>query len=196
MKISEIGKIYPNALPNIVNVLESELNKVDWHDENKIHFLAQCAHESGGFRLIKENLNYSAQGLMKTFPKYFKFSYVDPIAYAYKPDKIADIVYANRMGNGDVNSHDGSRYKGRGLIQITGKNNYTKCLQYLGKTDPEYLETIEGAVKSAIWFWTYMQLFKETDIKKITKYVNGGLNGLEDRIKQYNRIRKLLLNLQ
>lgn len=196
MDIINIKRIYLNAKPGIIEELAKQLEKVSWHDENKIHFLAQVAHESCGFRYVKENLNYSEQGLMKTFPKYFNYGGRDPKYFARQPDKIADVVYANRMGNGDVNSHDGSRYKGRGLIQITGKNNYTKCMEYLGTTDTSYLETNEGAVRSAIWFWESRALQKENNIKMITKLVNGGLNGLEDRIEQYRKIRNLLLGLK
>lgn len=196
MDITKIKQLYLNAKPGIIDELAKQLEGVSWHDENKIHFLAQVAHESGGFRFVKENLNYSELGLIKTFPKYFNYDGRNPKEYARNPDKIADVVYANRLGNGDVNSHDGSKYRGRGLIQITGKFNYTKCLEWLGVTDPNYLETNEGAVRSAIWFWDYKKLYLLNDVKSITKYVNGGLNGFEDRMEQYRRIKTLLLGLK
>lgn len=195
MEITKLKSLYPNAVPGIIDTLAKELENVTWPDENKIHFLAQLAHESGGFRFIKENLNYSAQGLMKVFPKYFKYGRHDPYRYERKPNAIADIVYANRLGNGDEKSHDGSKYKGRGLIQLTGKCNYEKCMKALGITDPSYFETNEGAVKSAIWFWTSQGLQTSNDILLITKHVNGGLNGYDDRVSQRQKIRKLLLNL-
>lgn len=196
MDIKLIKRLYLNAKPGIIDELAKQLESVTWCDESKIHFLAQVAHESGGFRFVKENLNYSELGLMKTFPKYFNYGGRNPKEYARNPDKIADVVYANRLGNGDVNTHDGSKYRGRGLIQITGKYNYTKCLEWLGVTDPGYLETNEGAVRSAIWFWEYNKLYTLNDVRVITKHVNGGLNGYDDRMEQYRRIRGLLLGLK
>ena len=157
-------------------------------------FIAQCAHESGGFRFLKENLNYRAVSLKKTFPKYFP---TDAIAqdYASRPNKqeaIANRVYANRMGNGDEASGDGWRYLGRGLIQLTGKNNYTLFAAAIDtplEDIPEYLQTFEGAVQSACWFWEQNNLNKWADagdILNMTKRINGGTIGLDDRIKHYN----------
>ncbi len=157
-------------------------------------FLAQCAHESGGFRALKENLNYKAPTLRKVFGKYFPD---DAIAnqYASLPNKqeaIANRVYANRMGNGDEASGDGFRYCGRGLIQLTGKDNYTwfaASLEIPVEEAAEYLQTFEGAVQSACWFWETNNLNVQADagdIKLMTKKINGGFIGLEDRIKHYN----------
>ena len=151
-------------------------------------FLAQCAHESGGFRAIKENLNYRAVTLRKIFSKYFP---TDEMAaqYANKPEKIANLVYANRMGNGGPESGDGYRYSGRGLIQLTGKDNYfwfAASLEISPEEASEYMETFEGAAQSACWFWETNNLNVEADagdIKKMTKKINGGYIGLEDRIK-------------
>lgn len=156
-------------------------------------FLAQCAHESGGFVFLKENLNYRAASLRKVFPKYFP---TDALAeqYASGPNKaeaIANRVYANRMGNGPEESGDGYRYCGRGLIQLTGRNNYESFADSIESTPEEvsqYLETFEGAVQSACWFWETNNLnqFADTDdIKTMTKRINGGFIGLEDRIKHY-----------
>ena len=153
-------------------------------------FLAQCAHESGNFRFLKENLNYRATSLQKVFKKYFP---TEELAneYAKKPEKIANRVYANRMGNGDEASGDGFRYLGRGLIQLTGKNNYTIFAASIDtplEEIPEYLQTFEGAVQSACWFWEQNNLNKEADakdIKLMTRKINGGYIGLEDRIKHY-----------
>jgi putative chitinase len=153
-------------------------------------FIAQCAHESGGFRFLKENLNYKAESLMKTFPKYFS-DRDTANAYAKQPIKIANRVYANRMGNGDEASGDGYRYCGRGLIQLTGKTNYdwfAASLEISSTEASEYLETFEGAAQSACWFWESNNLNVEADagdIKKMTKKINGGYIGLDDRIKHY-----------
>jgi putative chitinase len=154
-------------------------------------FLAQCAHESGGFKFIKENLNYKAASLRKVFPKYFPTDEL-AAAYAMKPEKIANRVYANRMGNGDEASGDGYRYCGRGLIQLTGKQNYTnfgESLEISPEEVSEYLATFEGAAQSACWFWETNNLNKWADagdVVKMTKIINGGTIGLEDRIKHYN----------
>ena len=161
--------------------------------ERAASFLAQCAHESGEFLFLKENLNYKAASLCKIFPKYFP---TDELAnqYASKPNKaeaIANRVYANRMGNGDESSGDGFRYCGRGLIQLTGKDNYTFFAGSLGisvEEAAEYLQTFEGAAQSACWFWetnNLNALADKGDIVTITKRINGGTIGLEDRIKHY-----------
>jgi putative chitinase len=157
-------------------------------------FIAQCAHESGGFRAIKENLNYKAATLRKIFPKYFP---TDELAAAYasmpnKQEAIANRVYASRMGNGDEQSGDGYRYCGRGLIQLTGKNNYQAFADSIETTvedASEYLATFEGAAQSACWFWESNNLNRFADvgdIKGLTKAINGGFIGLDDRIKHYN----------
>ena len=153
-------------------------------------FLAQCAHESGGFVFLKENLNYKAPSLRKVFPKYFSDD-ATAATYANKPEKIANRVYANRMGNGDESSGDGWRYCGRGLIQLTGKDNYTffaASLDIPVEEASEYLQTFEGAVQSACFFWEQNNLNKWADagdILTLTKRINGGTIGLEDRIKHY-----------
>jgi putative chitinase len=154
-------------------------------------FIAQCTHESGGFKRLKENLNYKWESLRKVFPKYFS---TDEIAqeYAHKQEQIANRVYGGRMGNGDESSGDGFRYCGRGLIQLTGRNNYTKFAESIGmavEEVPALLETFEGAVKSACWFWktnNLNQYADSGDILTMTKRINGGTIGLEDRIKHYN----------
>jgi putative chitinase len=156
-------------------------------------FLAQCAHESGGFTAIKENLNYKPATLCKIFGKYFP---TEELAQAYcsmpnKQEAIANRVYANRMGNGDEHSGDGYRYCGRGLIQLTGKDNYTwfaASLNMSADEASEYLATFEGAAQSACWFWDTNNLNQYADagdIVKMTKIINGGTIGLEDRIKHY-----------
>jgi putative chitinase len=160
-------------------------------------FLAQCAHESGNFSTVEENLYYRAETLLKVFKKYYKTA-ADAAAHAKKPELIANRVYSSRMGNGDAASGDGYRYRGRGLIQLTGKDNYTTCGKALNvdlhKT-PDYLETAEGASRSAAWFWSHNSLNKFADAGDIlgcTKRINGGTNGLEDRTVHYNAAKKVL----
>ena len=156
-------------------------------------FVAQCSHESAGFTALKENLNYKAVTLRKIFPKYFP---TDDLANAYanmpnKQEAIANRVYASRMGNGDEHSGDGYRYCGRGLIQLTGKSNYQSfadSLEMNVEDVPEYLATFEGAAQSACWFWESNNLNQwadKGDILTLTKRINGGTIGLEDRIKHY-----------
>jgi putative chitinase len=159
-------------------------------------WLAQCAHESGYFKFLKENLNYKAASLRKVFPKYFTDD-ATAAAYANKPEKIANRVYANRMGNGDEASGDGFRYLGRGLIQLTGKNNYTIFAASIDtplEQIPEYLQTFEGAVQSACWFWEQNNLNRfadSRDIVTMSKRINGGTIGMEDRIMKYEKCLKM-----
>jgi putative chitinase len=156
-------------------------------------FIAQCAHESGEFTTLKENLNYRAPTLRKLFSKYFP---TDALAeeYCAKPNKqeaIASRIYASRMGNGDEASGDGYKYCGRGLIQLTGKSNYVAfadSLEITPEEASEYLATFEGAAQSACWFWETNNLNKWADVGDIltlTKKINGGTIGLEDRIAHY-----------
>jgi putative chitinase len=153
-------------------------------------FLAQCAHESGGFVFLKENLNYRAESLMRTWPRHFPTIEIAN-QYARQPERIANRAYANRMGNGPEESGDGARYLGRGLIQLTGKNNYeafAESIETPVEEIPAYLETFEGAVQSACWFWETNNLNRFADVGDIltmTKRINGGTIGLEDRMKHY-----------
>ena len=153
-------------------------------------FLAQCAHESGGFKSLKENLNYKAESLLKVFPKYFK-TLDEANQYAHQQEKIANRIYGGRMGNGPESTGDGYRYCGRGLIQLTGKDNYTNFAESLEmpvEEVPEYLATFEGALQSACWFWETNNLNQwadKGDILTMTKRINGGTIGLEDRKKHY-----------
>jgi putative chitinase len=156
-------------------------------------FVAQCAHESGGFMVLNENLNYKAASLRKLFSKYFPN---DELAqqYASKPNKqeaIANKIYASRMGNGPEESGDGYKFCGRGLIQLTGRDNYTffaGSLDISVEDASDYLQTFEGAAQSACWFWETNNLNQwadKGDILTLTKRINGGTIGLEDRIKHY-----------
>lgn len=157
------------------------------------HFFGQCAHESGGFKVFSENLNYSAQGLQGIFKKYFPNAAV-AAQYARKPEKIANKVYGNRMGNGPESSGDGWKYRGRGPIQLTGKDNYTAFAKDIGRpdvlTNPD-LVVGELAFESALWFFRKNGLLAIADkgvtdavITQITKRVNGGTHGLDDRLKK------------
>ena len=164
------------------------------------NFLAQIAHESGSFTTRSENLFYSAEGLNKVFKKYFPTVTCAQL-YARQPHRIANRVYANRMGNGDEASGDGFRYRGRGLIQLTGKTNYTRFAKDLKISLDEcvaYLETKDGAAASAGWFWDQNQLnliADRGDITGTTRRINGGIHGLEDRMTRYdNCIRYLGIN--
>lgn len=196
LKLQQLKQIIPNNpyVEHWHQVLVQLLPDYEINTPQRVaSFLAQCAHESGGFTALKENLNYKPATLRKIFPKYFP---TDDIANAYcsmpnKQEAIANRVYANRMGNGDEHSGDGYRYCGRGLIQLTGKDNYTF---FAGSIDvsveeaSEYLQTFEGAVQSACWFWesnNLNQYADKGDILTMTKRINGGTIGLEDRIKHY-----------
>jgi putative chitinase len=155
------------------------------------HFIAQCAHESGNFLFIKENLNYRAESLMKTWPRLFPTIEIAR-QYEKQPEKIANRAYGNRMGNGDEASGDGWRYCGRGLIQLTGRDNYTffaGSLDISVEEAAEYLATFEGAAQSACWYWEQNNLNRfadANDAKGLTRAINGGYIGLEDRIKHTN----------
>lgn len=164
------------------------------------HFLAQCGHESGGFRLTKENLNYSAKGLMGIFKKYFP---TEALAKSYErqPAKIANKVYGGRMGNGPESSGEGAKYCGRGYIQLTGKDNYIAFGKSIGvdmTINPDLVSS-QYALLSAAWFFSKNGLHKMADegstdavVTKITKRVNGGTIGLADRIKHFKEYYHLL----
>lgn len=191
----------PQANPQAVELFAEPISNTcaefDISTTNRVAaFIAQCGHESGNLKYVKENLNYSAQGLCKVFPKYFNSG--NAAQYERNPEAIANRVYANRMGNGPEESGDGWAFRGRGLIQLTGKTNYEKCGAGLGVdliSDPSYLESPEGAARSAGWFWSVNKLNSLadiSDIKTMTKKINGGFIGLEDRIKHYEHILHIL----
>lgn len=159
-------------------------------------FVAQCAHESAEFTALQENLNYRAESLSKIWPK--KFPAAIAAQYARRPEAIANRAYADRMGNGPEASGDGWRYRGRGLIQLTGRANYQQFADSIGakiEQIPEYLETFQGAVQSACWFWetnNLNALADAGDIRMLTKRINGGFIGLDDRIKHYHHALEVL----
>ena len=201
--VEQLEDIFPNGKPEILNAI---VNNIDLLSEDYeintplrlAHFLAQCGHESGGLKVIRENLNYSADGLNKIFPKYFIRAGRDATQYARKPEMIANIVYASRMGNGPPESGDGWKFCGRGLIQLTGKNNYSSFAEDCEMTLDEvvaHLETPAGALESAAWFWwanDLNEIADTDDIVRATKKVNGGTIGLEDRKHHLEEIKECL----
>jgi putative chitinase len=171
------GKITAKAIQNYLNLT----------NEQASHFLAQISHETGEFRAFAENLNYSAKGLLKTFPKYFNEA--TAIQYANKPEAIASRVYANRMGNGTESSRDGFKFRGRGFLQLTGKENYKKFSDYIGAdcvTNPDLVLT-DYCLESAVFFfdknelWDLCKEVSDKNITLLTKRINGGVHGLADR---------------
>lgn len=163
------------------------------------HFLAQCGHESGGFKAVQENLNYSADGLKKIFPKYFPGNLAE--SYARNPEKIASKVYGGRMGNGDETTKEGFKFRGRGYLQTTGKNNYTQFSKFIGEdcvANPDLVAT-KYPLASAAFFFDVNKLWSICDkgaddatVTAVTKKVNGGTIGLSDRIKHFKEYHKLL----
>jgi len=159
-------------------------------------FIAQTAHESGGYKALKENLNYRAETLCKVWPHYFNASNANQ--YAHNQEAIANRAYANRMGNGPEESGDGFRYCGRGLIQLTGKSNYAAFANSIDtpvEEIPEFLGTFEGAIQSACWFWetnNLNQYADRGDILTMTKKINGGTLGLAERQQHYQNFMHIL----
>lgn len=197
-----LQKLCPKTKASVLQQYVDPLNEVaNYYELNTPQrlaaFLAQTAHESGGFNFTKENLNYSAKGLMTTFKKYFPDE-TTAEQYARNGTRIANRVYANRMGNGAESTGDGSKYCGRGLIQLTGKDNYTRFAKDLGVTVEEcvqYMETPQGAVSSAGWFWdnnNLNQYADKEDFIMLTKRINGGTIGLDDRLHHYHIAKELL----
>ncbi len=163
------------------------------------HFLAQCGHESGGFKALVENLNYGSKGLLGTFPKYFNVT--TAAQYERKPEMIASKVYGGRMGNGVESTKDGWKFRGRGYIQLTGKDNYTAFDKFVTENiieSPELVAT-KYPLMSAAWFFDKNKLWTVCDkgattevVTAVTKRVNGGVIGLADRIKHFNEYYSLL----
>lgn len=195
-----------HLLPRVKNLSEWYESLVDVLPQYEINdiarvaaFIAQCAHESGGFTTLSENLNYSADGLRKIFPKYFPTAEMAQ-QYHRQPEKIANRVYANRMGNGPEASGEGYKFRGRGLIQLTGKSNYQRCSMAMFEDDtllqqPDVLTQPYYAIHSACWFWTankLNELADAQDLRMMTKKINGGFIGLDDRVKHYNHAIEVL----
>lgn len=198
LTLERFKKLFPRCADaqEWISTMESVLPEYGINTPERIAaFLAQCGVESGGWTKFEENLNYGAPGLMVTFKKYFPTQDLAN-AYARKPEKIANRAYANRLGNGDEASGDGWKYRGRGPIQITGKSNITA---FAKKYVDDWQSIVDNpalisndkrlALLSAIWFWDTTNLNKYADVKDIkgmTRVINGGYNGLEERIKLYN----------
>lgn len=192
---------------NLHNRIADEMNEIiyKYHINSNLriaHFLSQIHHESGGFKSVYENLNYSAERLMSVFPKYFKTT-EEAKKYSRKPELIANKVYANRMGNGDESSGDGWKFRGRSYIQLTGKNNYIEFGKNINKdlvNNPDAVAE-QYPLIAAAWFWNIRKLNMLADegqssevVRKITKVINGGVNGLEHRISLFNYYYKRLTN--
>lgn len=199
-KFDQFKKIFPNCKEpkEWFDVLSTLLPKENITTKNQVMcFLAQCGHESSEFNVLRENFNYSAEGLLKIFPKYFTPSLAQ--AYARQPQKIANRVYANRYENGPEESGDGFKYRGIGLIQLTFKSNIKECSKALFGDDravknPEILLQKDIAVKSACWFWNKNKLNQyadNEDLVTLTKKINGGSIGLQERINLFNKIKKI-----
>lgn len=197
----DISKLKGHVPDTVLPMIQAAVAKFELNTPLRLaHFLAQCGHESGGFKATKENLNYSAEGLTKIFPKYFPTLELAKL-YERQPQRIANRVYANRMGNGDEASGDGFNFRGRGFIQLTGKDNY-KALGTAIQQDlilnPDLVAT-QFPMLSAAWFFHKNGLHKIADegaddvvVTKITKRVNGGTIGLPDRIKHFREYRSVL----
>jgi putative chitinase len=188
-----------NKAPDqLFQALEDVLSKYQITSVNRVAaFLAQCGHESMDFNVLRENLNYSADRLRAVFPKYFPtLESAEP--YNRQPEKIANRVYANRMGNGPESSGDGYKYRGRGAIQLTGHDNYQAFADSIGKSIDDaviYCETLDGAIESACWFWQQRglnALADANDITTMTKRINGGLIGLSERQARFQRALTIL----
>jgi putative chitinase len=196
-----IDKLNGKLPQAVLNELPIVMEKFGTSNANRLsHFLSQVAHESGDFKFVNENLNYGAKGLMSIFKKYFP---TEALAKAYerKPEKIANKVYANRMGNGDEASGEGFKFRGRGYIQLTGKNNYKAFSDFIGEdcvANPDLVAT-KYPLTSAAFFFHTNKLWDLCDkghshdvVVAVTKRVNGGTIGIDDRVKHFNHFNELL----
>lgn len=197
----DIGKLKGQVPDSVYGEIQSVIDKFEMNTSIRLtHFLGQCAHESGNFKLTSENLNYSTKGLITTFPKYFKQPGLAE-AYARNPERIASRVYADRMGNGPEGTHEGWKFRGRGYIQLTGKSNYSSFDKFVNEdivSNPD-LVAKKYPLLSAAWFFHKNKLntisdkgLTETVILELTKRINGGTNGLQDRIKYTIKFGKIL----
>jgi len=197
LTIEKLKGHVPDAVYNQIADTASKFNITN--NLRLAHFLAQCAHESGNFKAVSENLNYSKDGLMKIFPKYFPGTLAE--SYARNPEKIASRIYGGRMGNGDETTKEGWKFRGRGFIQLTGKSNYTKFANFIGEDcvgNPDLVAT-KYPLASAAFFFDSNKLWEICDrgaddatVTAVTKRVNGGTIGLADRIKHFKEYYNLL----
>ena len=191
--VEQVAELLPRIDADVWhNAMERVLPKWNINTVDRVAgFIAQTSHESAGYSVLTENLNYSAEALNKIFPKYFKRAGRDADKYHRQPEKIANVIYANRMDNGDTDSGDGWRFRGGGILQLTGRYNYTQFGKAEDKTAEEATEFVRspiGALASACWFWDTNNINKycdNQDITGMTKRINGGTIGLEDRKKHY-----------
>lgn len=175
------------------------LQKYDINTVNRLAgFFAQTAHESLNYTVLEENLNYSASGLERVFSKYFSKAGRNASQYARNPEAIANIVYADRMGNGSTQSGDGWKFRGRGIIQLTGRENYTRFGQSIGMTPDQvidYLKTKKGSIEAAAWYWNSRKINEAADRddnERMTRLINGGTIGLADRNAKYSKFKEIL----
>jgi len=195
-----VEKLKGTIPDNVISQIAETAQKFNITNNLRLaHFLAQCAHESGNFKAVSENLNYSVDGLKKIFPKYFPGNLAE--SYAKQPEKIASRVYGSRMGNGDESTKEGFKFRGRGYIQLTGKSNYSKFTQFIGEdcvSNPDLVAT-KYPLASAAFFFNSNNLWSICDkgsddatVTAVTKRVNGGTHGLADRIEKFKKYYSLL----
>jgi putative chitinase len=198
MNLEKLKGHIPDA---VITQLPDTITKFELNTPLRLaHFLAQAGHESGGFKLVNENLNYGAKGLLGIFKKYFPTE-AKALQYERKPEKIANLVYGGRMGNGPEASGEGFKFKGRGYIQLTGKDNYTAFAKSINEdvvANPDLVAT-KYPLASAAWFFHKNGLHKIADkgatdavVTEVTKRVNGGTIGLPDRLKHFKEYYSLL----
>jgi putative chitinase len=190
-QLAEAAKIDLAHAEALIDDLNGAIGSADLSTPERLAwFIAQCGHESDGFKFFVENLNYRAESLCRTWPSHFNEENANE--YAHNPEKIANRAYANRMGNGSEESGDGWSFRGRGAIQITGRKAYEACSRDMGIDligNPDIVETPSGALATAAWFWTKNNLNKyadNNDAVGLTKAINGGTIGLEDRVARFN----------
>ncbi|MDB2315676.1 glycoside hydrolase family 19 protein [bacterium] len=200
--LATLKKCLPKAKEaNLAKFIEGINETFDTFDmtnpQRQAMFLAQTAHESGNFKFTEENLNYSGSALMRVWPRHYPTKEIAAV-YNRNKEMIGNRSYGGRMGNGDEASGEGWKYRGRGIIQLTGKNNYRACSEALGIDlieNPEIAKDNPVAVLSAGWFWETRRLNRwcdKGDVKKVTRLINGGTNGLKDREQHYNHILHVL----
>jgi putative chitinase len=192
MLISEavFNKVFPKAIKGMYQAIDKHIDLAGcFNKQQQAMFLAQCGHETRGFTALSENLNYSADGLMKVFRKYFPNPNIAS-KYEHQAEKIASRVYANRYGNGSEETMDGWNYRGRGLIHLTFKDNYIRFAQWLGDTinPKEVSSNLDLAVKAAVWYWIFNDLAMIDSVQKVTIRINGGTNGIDDRCRLFREL--------
>lgn len=196
----DISKLSTKIPKEVLDEIPMVMNRFKINTPLRLaHFLSQCSHESGNFKIVKENLNYSADRLKVIFPKYFPNNLSE--SYARKPEKIANRVYSNRLGNKDEASGMGFKYAGRGYIQLTGFNNYSLFDKFVDDdiiNNPDLVAT-KYPLLSAAWFWDSVKLnavadkgFDNDTLNAVRKKINGGVNGIEDTVKKFNEYYNLL----